>query len=145
MAALAKGWSLFAGAVSGASKAINESVIQPSVERVQDPTFQANMRGYVSSAGKQISQAGSSANEWGKGQFGVDIGGKIGSVVGTGRERAGYGSVPQGAGGYEETSALYHDEEDEDDMGRFHDAPSQQPAKTSTSKKDGWDDNWDEF
>ena len=37
MAALSKGWSLFSGAVAGASKAIQENVIQPGMERVQDP------------------------------------------------------------------------------------------------------------
>ncbi|KAI0032952.1 hypothetical protein K488DRAFT_48819 [Vararia minispora EC-137] len=149
MAALSKGWSLFAGAVAGAGKAINDNVLQPGMERVQDPAFQASVRGYVQGAGRTIGQAGASANEWGRNQFGVDVAEGVGGLMGGGRERAGYGRVAQG-GPADETSALYHD--DEDDM--FSDfagegsraQPATKPSGPPVAKaKDGWDDDWKDF
>ncbi len=154
MAALSKGWSLFSAAVVGASRAVNENVIQPGVEKVSDPTLQSNVRGYLSEAQKRAAMVGSSANQWSKNQFGVDVAESVGGVVGGVRERiggpshAGYGSVPQGYDG--ETSALYHDHEDDDFFGQY----SQAGGGTSTAahapaaankKKDDWDDDWKDF
>jgi len=127
-------------------------VIQPGVERVTDPTFQAGVRGYVSEAGRTIGQAGQSANSWGRNQFGVDVAGQIGSLVGTDRAggRSGYDRVSQGRYEGEETSALYRDD-DEDDM--FHDAFEDTRASSTSAGKptpahkagDGWDEDWKEF
>jgi hypothetical protein len=43
---------------------VNEAVIQPSVERVLDPEFQASVKGYASEATKKAAQVGSVANEF---------------------------------------------------------------------------------
>lgn len=154
MAALSKGWSLFSAAVSGATRAVSENVIQPGMERVLDPTLQANVRGYVSGAGKRAGDLGKTANEWSKTQFGVDVADQVGGVVGTVRERIGggpesngYGAVPHHYEG--DSGSLY---EDEDDFFREHAGETSSPATTSApavppktpAKKDEWDE-WKDF
>lgn len=158
VAALSKGWSLFSAAVSGATRAVSENVIQPGMERVMDPTLQANMRGYVSEAGKRAGDMGKSANQWSKTQFGVDVADQVGGVVGTvreriggGPERNGYGAVPYQHEGEEQS--LY---EDEDDFFRDHAGETSHqaattttttpaaPASNPTTKKDDWDE-WKDF
>jgi len=165
MGALSKGWSLFSSAVVGASRAVSENVIQPGVERVTDPTFQASVRGYVDEAGRRAGQVGSSVNQWGKSQLGVDVAGQLGGVVGTVRDQigggptnSGYSRVHSGGSHEEETSALYHDHDDDDDLfseyrgagNRHSDATS---ARVGTSNapseaakpSNGWDEEWKEF
>ena len=164
-AALSKGWSLFSAAVVGATRAVNDNVIQPGMEKVMDPTFQAGVRGYVNEAGKRAGQLGTSANSWGRTTFGVDVAESVGGVVGTvtdkisgGPQRRGYGQVPQGYGGAE-TSALYNDNDDEDFFGEFNSGSSGQSrqydphqasssaaasSNTATKKSDDWDD-WKDF
>jgi ADP-ribosylation factor GTPase-activating protein 1 len=152
--------------VVGASRAVSENVIQPSVERVTDPTFQASVRGYVGEAGRRAGEVGGAVNQWGKTQLGVDVAGQIGDVVGTVRDRvgggptgSGYSSVYSGGSHEEENSALYRDHDDNDDLfGEYHGTDDQHleasnaragnaksasagPAKTS----DGWDGEWKEF
>ena len=159
-AALSKGWSLLAAAVIGASRAVSENVIQPGMERVMDPTFQAGVRGYVSEAGKRAGEVGRSANVWGRSTFGVDVADTVGGVVGNVRERVGGGPQQRGYGALgmeheEESSALYHDD---DDFFDFHSGSSQQNApaqaapptsstavhRTPAKKADDWDD-WKDF
>ncbi|KZV69888.1 ArfGap-domain-containing protein [Peniophora sp. CONT] len=156
MAALSKGWSLFSGAVAGASKVITENVIQPGMERVQDPNFQNAVRGYVGQAQSAVTTVGSQANSWGRQQFGVDVAGQVGGIMG-GRERAGYSNVSQG--GYaDESSALYHDDDNDDFFNQeFHganqggatsssSATANKPAASGAKKaNDGWEDDWKEF
>ena len=48
--ALGRGWGLFSSTVAQASKTINESVIQPGINRAADPALQENLYSYVSSA-----------------------------------------------------------------------------------------------
>ncbi|KAJ3757252.1 ArfGap-domain-containing protein [Lentinula raphanica] len=164
LGALSKGWSIFSSAVVGASKTINESVIQPGMERVTDPEFQGNVKGMLGEAQKRAGQVASGANDWGRKQFGVDVGEKVGSLVGGvgGNPRSqGYGYVGSGYG-EEETSGLYHDD-DAEYWGRHEgwgsatsdpnsasvlpgppsaatDAPAKPPAK-----KSDWDDEWKDF
>ena len=165
VAALSKGWSLFSSAVVGASRAVSENVIQPSVERVTDPAFQASMRGYVDEAGRRAGQVGTSVNQWGKSQLGVDVAGQLGGVVGTVRDQLGSGPTSSGysrvfSGGphEEETSALYHDHDDDDDLfseyhgtGDHHsDATSARVGTSNTPAEvakpsGGWDEEWREF
>lgn len=167
-AALSKGWSLFSAAVAGATRALNENVIQPGIEKVSDPNFQAGVRGYVSEAGKKAGQVGSTANAWSRQTLGVDVAQQVGGVVGTVKDRIGggpssrgYGQVSQGYG-YEESSSLYQEHEDEDDFfGQFNSATSPQQNSygqggigSSTAnasrdaapkkKEDDWDD-WKDF
>ncbi|KAI0005132.1 ArfGap-domain-containing protein [Russula compacta] len=165
MAALSKGWSFFSSTVVGASRAVSENVIQPGIERVTDPTFQASVRGYVGEAGRRAGKVGSSVNQWGKSQLGVDVAGQLGGAVGSVRDRigggparSGYDSVYSGGSREEETSALYGDHDDDDDLfseyhgtgNRHSDATSAQvgaskaaaePAKSSG----GWDEEWKDF
>jgi len=165
MAALSKGWSLFSSAMVGASRAVSENVIQPGVERVTDPTFQASVRGYVDEAGRRAGQVGSSVNQWGKSQLGVDVAGQLGGVVGTVRDQigggptsSGYGRVFSGGSQEEETSALYRDHDDDDDLfseyqstgNRHSDATSARVGTSNTPAEGakpsgGWDEEWKEF
>lgn len=165
-AALSKGWSLFSAAVAGATRSVSENVLQPSMEKVMDPTFQAGVRGYVSEAGKRAGQLGSNANTWGRHAFGVDVAQSVGGVVGTvsdkfngGPQRQGYGQVSQGYGG-SETSGLYNEQEDEDFFGEFnsgsggqqrqydpavpHKPDSSTASNAAAKKSDDWDE-WKDF
>jgi ADP-ribosylation factor GTPase-activating protein 1 len=168
MGALSKGWSMFSSAVVGASRAVSENVIQPGVERVRDPAFHASVRGYVGEAGRRAGEVGSSVNQWGKAQLGVDVAGQVGGVVDTVRDRvgggparSGYNTVFSGGSHEEETSALYHDhDEEEDDLfGEYHGTGKRQsdaasapvgnlkgPAEPQKSS-DGWDGDagWEDF
>ncbi|KAI0068581.1 ArfGap-domain-containing protein [Artomyces pyxidatus] len=162
LAALSKGWSLFSSAVVGASRVVSENVIQPGVERVTDPTFQAGVRGYVSEAGRRAGEVASTANQWGKAQLGVDVAGQVGGVVGGVRDRigggpsrSGYDSLSTG-GGHDERSALYQDEEDDDSFGEYSSGghtstnystppPSGPAGGAGTGKKaEDWDE-WKDF
>ena len=158
MGALSKGWSFFSSTVSGATRAVNESVIQPGIERATDPNLQASIRGYVSGAGKYAEDLGGTANTWSKNQLGVDVAERVTSTVrgiNGGPEGQGYGSVPTQYSG--ETSALYQDDDDlfneykdtsPTTTSNNHPLPagstSTSTAKPSASKRDDWDD-WKEF
>jgi ADP-ribosylation factor GTPase-activating protein 1 len=160
MGALSKGWSFFSSTVTGASRAVNESIIQPGIERATDPNLQNNLRGYVTEAGKYAEGFGKTANSWGKNQFGVDVAERVTSTVrgiSGGPEGQGYGSVPTQYSG--ETSALYQDDDD-DLFNEYKDTnpattsnplPAGNTTGTSTSsvkptapKKDDWND-WKDF
>lgn len=171
MAAISKGWSLFSSAVVGASRAVSENVIQPSVERVTDPTFQASVRNYVGEAGRRAGEVGTSVNQWGKTQLGVDVAEQIGGAVGTVRDRvgggptrSGYSSVYSGGLHEGESSALYRDHDDDDDLvGEFHDADdhlgadvpleatnarvgnTKPPSAGLAKPSGGWEDEWKQF
>ncbi|KAG5648840.1 hypothetical protein DXG03_000189 [Asterophora parasitica] len=168
LGALSKGWSLFSAVVAGAGKAVSENVIQPGVEKVTDPNFQASVRGYMTEAQKRAASAGGSANQWSKQQFGVDVASSVGGVVGTvkdrvlgGPQRNGYGVV--GTDNYHETSGLYQDGDDDDFFGEYShgrqqsgvspvQASSTKPTTATASstaaapgKKSDWDDDWKDF
>jgi len=162
MAALSKGWSLFSSAVVGASRAVSENVIQPGVERVTDPNLHATVRGYVGEAGRRAGEVGSSVNQWGKTQLGVDVGGQLGGVVDTVRDRvgggpgrSGYSSVYSDGSRGEETSGLYGDLDDEEDLfGEYHGTGSRQSETTrggskgtteAAKRSGGWDEDWNDF
>ena len=163
MAALSKGWSLFAAAVVGATKAVNESVIQPSVEKVTDPNFQAGVRGYMTEAQKTAAMVGSTANEWSKQQFGVDVADTVGGAVGVIKDRvagpshSGYGQLSlTSPNDLEESHSLYND--DEDLFTEYRDShPTSHASAVSTSIKPdtraatksanttAWDEDWKDF
>ena len=165
MGALSKGWSFFSSAVVGASRAVSENVIQPGMEKVMDPNFQAGVKGYVAEAATRAGEVGRSANMWTKNTLGVDVAEQVGGVVGTvkdkisgGPQRDGYGAIQSS---YEDESAgLYQDHEDEDDFfeqyngasgaqtNNLH-SPDTQSSLTSRSapaakKGEDWDD-WKDF
>lgn len=159
MAALSKGWSLFSAAVAGASRVVSENVIQPGIEKVSDPNLQASVRGYMSEAQKKAAVVGSTANQWSKNQFGVDVAESVGGVVGTvkdkiggGPTRSGYGRVATGNDG--ESSALYQDDND-DFFGEYGHNETQTSTQSTTSKsstaapastkRDAWEDDWKDF
>jgi ADP-ribosylation factor GTPase-activating protein 1 len=160
MGALSKGWSLFSSAVVGASRAVSENVIQPGVERVRDPTLHATVRGYVGEAGRRAGEVGSSVNQWGKTQLGVDVAGQVGGVVDTVRDsvgggpgRSGYSSVYSGGSREEETSALYRDHDDDELFGEYHGTGDRRSEISAGSKattepaksSGGWDEDWKDF
>ncbi|KAH9948410.1 ArfGap-domain-containing protein [Amylocystis lapponica] len=161
--ALSKGWSLFSAAVAGASRVVSENVIQPGVEKVTDPNFQASVRGYATEAGKRATLVGRSANEWGKSTLGVDVAEQVGGVVGTvkdrvggGPERRGYGRVSPGIHDGE-SSGLYDHGDEDDFFGEFNGGTQQQdgmstygaagetPVSRSTAAPAKKQDDWDEW
>ncbi|KAF8165577.1 hypothetical protein B0H34DRAFT_689635 [Crassisporium funariophilum] len=167
VAALSKGWSLFAAAVVGASRAVSENVIQPGMEKVNDPNFQASVKGYMTEAQRKAAMVGSTANEWSKHQLGVDVADTVGGVVGTVRDRvggggpsrSGYGSVAlTSPNDHDESSGLY-DGDDNDLFTEYHGStkspqtsalsgkpePAQTTTTTKTTKKNDWDDDWKDF
>jgi ADP-ribosylation factor GTPase-activating protein 1 len=142
MAALSKGWSLFAAAVVGASKVVNESVIQPGVEKVTDPNFQAGVRGYMTEAQKTAAMVGSTANEWSKQQFGVDVADTVGGAVGVIKDRvagpshSGYGQVAlTSPNDLEESHSLYQDDDDLFTEYRDSQTTSNTSTKSDTTRK----------
>lgn len=151
-AALSKGWSLFSAAVAGASRVVNDNVIQPGMERVMDPNLHASMRDYVSEAQRRAQVAGQSVNEWSKVQLGVDVADHVNGIVGTVKDKIGPGPP---ASGYDslavhddsETSALYDDTDDL--FHEYSDTPStsnaSKPASSSLGGKAKKDDDWDEW
>ncbi|KAG2349158.1 ArfGap-domain-containing protein [Suillus weaverae] len=161
-AALSKGWSLVSAVVAGASRVVNENVLQPGMERALDPNLHATVRGYMSEAQRRAQDAGRSANEWSKTQLGVDVADQVGSVVGTVKDRLGSGPQSSGYGALSthndgETSALYHDDT-EDFFAEYSDGrtslgqssvhpasgTSKTPGPASKSKDDDWEE-WKEF
>ncbi|KAF8969410.1 hypothetical protein BDZ97DRAFT_1795489 [Flammula alnicola] len=171
VAALSKGWSLFAAAVAGASRAVAENVIQPGVEKVTDPNFQASVKGYMTEAQKKAAMVGSSANQWSKNQFGVDVADTVGGVVGTVKDRVTGGPTREGYGSLSltspndmhESSGLYdHDGDDDDLFTEYHgktlspqtsalhsgsstSAPAPANSTTNSAKKNDWDNDWKDF
>ncbi|KAL0580061.1 ADP-ribosylation factor GTPase-activating protein gcs1 [Marasmius crinis-equi] len=169
MAALSKGWSLFSSAVAGASRAVNDNIIQPGMERVNDPNFQASMKGYLTEAQKRAMEAGSTANQWSQRQLGVDVAGTVGGAVGSVRDAVGGGQRRDGYGHLAmeheaETSALYGGDDDDffkdvdqherqqqngpQSLSMGSGGPSQAAQKASAAKKkNDWDDDdeWKDF
>lgn len=141
---------------------VNENVIQPGVDRVRDPNFQASVKGYMTEAQKKATIVGSTANEWSKQQLGVDVADTVGGAVGAIKERvagpshSGYGQVALTSPNDTDSHSLYQD--DEDLFTEYRDSyPTSSNsnaglAKTSTStrtnntasKKSDWDD-WKDF
>lgn len=158
-AALSKGWSLVSAVVAGASRVVNETVIQPGMERAMDPNLHATVRGYMSEAQRRAQLAGRSANEWSKTQLGVDVADQVGGVVGTVTDRLGSGPQSSGYGALSmhnegETSAIYHDDTDDffaeysDGRTSLSHPPAQTASgtsKTSVSAPKSKDDDWDEW
>lgn len=153
VAALGKGWSLFSSAVLGASRAVNESIIQPGLEKVSDPNFRKDVTDYVAST------AGA-ANEFGKRQIGVDVGGLVSNIAGPSTARGSYSSVNT-RGWHDEdeddqhgSSALYAANGDDDffaefnnnDKGTSKTAQSSTPVGKTNPPKDDWkEDEWKDF
>ncbi|KAG9317351.1 ArfGap-domain-containing protein [Chiua virens] len=154
-AALTKGWSLFSAALAGASRVVNENVIQPGMERVMDPNLHASVRGYVSEAHRRAQVTGQSVNGWSKSQLGVDVADHVNGIVGTVKDKIGAGPSASGYGSLAlhdeaESSALYDDTND-----LFHEysdtSPSSNPSLNSHTaqpqnapKVDEWDE-WHDF
>lgn len=164
LGALSKGWSLFSAAVVGAGKAVSENVIQPGVEKVTDPNFQASVKGYMTEAQKKAAAVGGTANQWSKQQLGIDVAESVGGVVGTVKDkvmgdpqRNGYGALA--LDNDSETSGLYQDGDDDDFFGEFSHGRQQSgvsPLQASSAqppaaipavpaKKNDWDDEWKDF
>jgi ADP-ribosylation factor GTPase-activating protein 1 len=164
---------LFTAAVAGATKAVSDNVIQPGVEKVTDPNFQANVRGYMTEAQKKAASVGTAANGWSKTQFGVDVADTLGGAVSAVREkdagpsRSGYGQLAlTSPNEYGETSGLYSPDDTDDFFSEFdpkakspHESslmPSttgiatttgsltQQAKQVNKKKEDDWDD-WKDF
>jgi len=151
--ALGKGWSIFAAVAAGASRVVNESIIQPGMEKAMDPNLRATAAGYVSEASKRAAQVAAGANDWGKNQFGVDVVGKAKQTLLGPGSRGEYSSVP-GPSDAHWNSGSYHDEGDDDFFDRHtqsdptYDTPTtaqtSEPVATKAVPKDE-DDEWKDF
>lgn len=161
-AALSKGWSLFSSALAGATRTVQESVIQPGLERVRDPEFQASVRGYYDTASKQVTSTATTANMWSKQQFGVDVAESVGGLVDNVKERTGmgghegYGALPQSHDGdgwdrYEDEGDFFQEHthasssigSSSNQMGQPSTANSTNTA-SSAKKTEDWDE-WKDF
>jgi ADP-ribosylation factor GTPase-activating protein 1 len=151
---LGKGWSLFSSAVIGATKVVNENVIQPSVEKVSDPNFR---NGIVQS----VNNTAKSANDWSKTQLGVDVGELLGNTSSS-SSRGRYAALDaHDANQYEvdRDTGLYADAgNDELSSVNLNEPPardtwlfstvtqSSKSAPAIATNKDEWqDDEWNDF
>lgn len=147
---------------------MSENVIQPGVGKVTDPNFQASVKGYMSEAQKKAAAVGTSANDWSRSQFGVDVADTVGGAVGVvkdrvmgGPSRSGYGQISLASpNDYRESSGLYSPDDTDNFFSEYERggaAPTNvgyssgalnstaQPTKQVKAKKeDDWDD-WKDF
>ncbi|KAM0755819.1 ArfGap-domain-containing protein [Meredithblackwellia eburnea MCA 4105] len=107
MSALSRGWGFLGSALSQASKTINESVVQPTMERAADPALSSQLSGYLSKAGSALSEGArvgggalASGLQAGSSVIKRDLGYDVGDLGATYIERAtgrgagqGYGQV----------------------------------------------------
>lgn len=56
--AFSKGWGFFTTTVAQATKTINDSVIQPGLEKAVDPNLRNQLGGYLNTAGERLADAG---------------------------------------------------------------------------------------
>lgn len=167
-AALSKGWSFLSTAIAGASKAVNENIIQPGMQTVREnaPGVQEKVGVFAATAQKRMGELGGTVKD----RTGVDVADSWGSLVDRVRSLntngpvapKGYQGVSDGWNEYhdEEESALYRDEpEGEEFFTQFEGQSSSTTSPVSPSKKaadnghkkpdqhvekEGWD-NWNEF
>lgn len=164
MVAISKGWSLFSSAVSGAGKAVNDSILQPGMERVraEAPGVQQRLGELAGEAGKRLGEVHGVVRE----KTGVDVQEGWGNLMGKMRDlnmgsnptNQGYQSVTRDgwADHEDETSALYrNDDADGEDVFQKLESPESIGNQHQTSnagiakpvqhvEKEGWD-NWKEF
>jgi len=157
--ALTKGWSLFSSVVAGATRVVNESVIQPGLEKVRDPNLHASVQGYVSGAARRANTLGLTANEWSRQRLGVDIAGSVGGVYDTVKDRVngpgheGYGALATEHDAdwdnarYNDGDDFFH-EFDQSPTGHneaIHSTTAASSTAAAPAKKaDDWDD-WKDF
>jgi ADP-ribosylation factor GTPase-activating protein 1 len=170
-AALSKGWSFLSTAFVSASKAVNETIIQPGMQVAKEnaPVVQKSVGQFAATATQSMGQLSGQVKE----KTGVDVAEGWGTLVdkvkaigiaGQTPEQRGYSGVDDGWGEHEEEgSALYRDEPDSADFFTQFESPSQPGAGASKDsnkdssttpkpaqiqaqevEKEGWDD-WKEF
>jgi ADP-ribosylation factor GTPase-activating protein 1 len=121
-----------------------------------DPNLRQTVGSYVSEAGRIAGDVGSSANEWGKSQLGVDMGRSMGNIVGSVKQSVGGGSANRGysslsgyTGDYhdDQTSALYAEAGDDDffNIQRREVPGAGGSGSVSQAKAPAKDDNDDEW
>ncbi|KAM0793617.1 hypothetical protein ACM66B_001050 [Microbotryomycetes sp. NB124-2] len=107
VSAVSKGWGLFSAALGAVSKTVNDSVVQPAMERAVDPNLQSQLASYVTKGvsalgdgarqgGQLLSSGLHSGSEYLKRDIGLDVGdlgaGYLDRATGRGRGQ-GYGYV----------------------------------------------------
>jgi ADP-ribosylation factor GTPase-activating protein 1 len=115
----------------------------------------------MTEAQKTAAMVGSTANEWSKQQFGVDVADTVGGAVDVIKDRvagpshSGYGQVAlMSPNDHEESHHMYHD--DDDLFMEYRDTHPTSNAITtsiktdtgttkSTNSKSNWDDEWKDF
>lgn len=138
VAALGKGWSIFSAAVMGASKTVNDTIIQPGMEKVTDPNLVQSVKGYAAEASKQAATLGKNANDWSKNRWGIDVANQVGGMFDTVKTAAGVGQRPPAGYGYvdqhdDETSALYADAGDDDFFNQHTSSHASASASTTAT------------
>lgn len=117
--ALGKGWGLFSSTVAQATKTINESVIQPGMQRAQDPNLQSSLYGYVQSATTLVGEGAKRGGEY----------------LGEGL-RAGSGYVRQQGLDVGDLGAGYIDRFSGAENGQTYSGYSQAPGQTSLESQE---------
>jgi ADP-ribosylation factor GTPase-activating protein 1 len=154
MAALGKGWSLFTAVAAEATKAVQENVIQPGMEKALDPNLRTAAAGYVSEASRRAHALAAGANDWGREQFGVDVAGKVNQTISNYGNRSGYGALSTYSDSHNEGNS-YADDDDffreatsssvHQSAGTFQASSKTPSQKTPITKVDDDDDEWKDF
>ncbi|BGP12341.1 ADP-ribosylation factor GTPase-activating protein gcs1 [Rhodosporidiobolus nylandii] len=127
--ALGKGWGFLGAALGAVGKTVNESVLQPTLERASDPALQSQLSAFTSRATTTLGSAArtggqllSTGLEQGstilRRDLGVDVGDlgahyldrATGRGAGEGYGRVGEEHAPAGASGQEPGRGDYHDD-----------------------------------
>ncbi|KAK4685028.1 hypothetical protein P7C73_g5130, partial [Tremellales sp. Uapishka_1] len=154
LGALTKGWGLFSSALAVAGKEINEAVVKPGMEAVNNDD---NLKKYLGTAqyaggwlGQRAGEGWQGLSEVAKAKGGVDLNEQLGKLGlgggGASSSRGGYGQLERAEDGILSPHGGGAREED------FFDEWDEQPTKaaapvTKGKKDDGWgeDDGWKDF
>lgn len=124
LAAAAKGWGLFSAALGAASRTVQTTLVEPTLNHLTDPALQNNLRSGLSSLAENAQRLGAEAGGFVKDRAGVDLAGQFGALgLGSQGGRGRYQNAP-GYGG----AGAYADYPEEDDFRSVSAPPPFLPA-----------------
>lgn len=164
--AASKGWGLFSAALTAASRTVQTTLVDPTIQHLSDPALQQNLRSGLGNVAQSAQRFGEQANGFVKERAGVDLVGKFGelSTGAQGGSRGGvqYSAASLGEGEDEDEGHRYggqvseggwggqpskrrEGEEPDDFMAIFGDKPTLSAKKAAAApaakkKDDEWDD-----
>ncbi|KAL7415998.1 hypothetical protein BDY24DRAFT_380747 [Mrakia frigida] len=172
--AASKGWGLFSAAVSAASRTVQSTIVDPTIQTLSDPALSSNLRTSFGTVASSAQKFGTQANGFVKERSGVDFVGKFGELglaggSGTSRGGGGYSQAsmndeddeqrPSYGGGYSDKGwggdfgkkkSGGEDGEGDDFLAIFGDKPTLNtkkpaPSAAASSSKSKKDDEWDDW